>query len=240
MIPLIVIRPQPGADATVRAARELGLDARAFPLFAIKSVAWNAPDPDEVDGLLIGSANAVRCAGHGLPRFFGKPAYVVGQVTAEACRYSGLTVAAIGVGGLQAVLDGIAPARLLRLCGRERVPLQAPAGVTLVERIVYASNPLPFAAQLVALLGIPCAVALHSAEAARHFAAECDLHSVDRSHITLIAIGPRVGGAAGIGWAHVAIAASPDDAALLAQAVRLCQNPAETRADEGGECRTRS
>lgn len=226
MIPLIVIRPQPGADATAAAAAALGLDARVFPLFEIQGIPWTPPERQDVDALLIGSANAVRHAGPGLAKFLDKPVYAVGQATAAACRAAGLTVAALGSGGLEGVLGGITKHhRLLRLAGREHIVLHPPAGVELVERIVYASDPVPLPAPLVQLLEQPAVVMLHSATAAEHFAAECDRRGVDRARIALVTIGPRVTPACGSGWARIATAAAPDDAALLAQAYHLCQNP---------------
>jgi uroporphyrinogen-III synthase len=228
MIPLIVIRPQPGADGTVAAAARMGIQAHAVPLFDSAPVAWDPPEPRESDALLVGSANAVRQAGVGLLPFADKPAYVVGLATAEACREAGLTVAATGSCGLQAVLDRVGPCRLLRLAGREHVPLTTPPGVKLSERIVYASNPRPMPAELAQILALPCVVMLHSALAAEHLAAECVRLGIEREHIRLATIGRRVTDAAGSGWAQVATAVIADDAALLAQAVQLCQNRART------------
>lgn len=225
MIPLIVIRPQPGCDATVAAARARGLDARGFPLFIVEPVTWEAPDPEGVDALVIGSANALRHGGAALAAFRGKPVYAVGETTAEAARAAGLDVVATGRGGLQAVLDTIPPehARLLRLCGEERLHLTPPAGVTMAERTVYASRPQPMPQELSASLAGSAVVMLHSAEAARHLGAECDRLGIARGPVRLAAIGPRVAEAAGDGWAAVTLAASPDDSALLALAAELCQ-----------------
>ena len=86
MIPVIVIRPQPGCDATVAAASDMDLEVHGFPLFEVRPLAWEAPDPDEIDALLIGSANALRHAGAALSAFRGKPTYTVGETTAEAAR----------------------------------------------------------------------------------------------------------------------------------------------------------
>lgn len=225
VIPLIVIRPQPGADATAAAAAALGLAPRVFPLFAIEPVSWEPPAPGEVDALLIGSANAVRHAGPALARFRGKPAYAVGQATAEAARAAGLTIAALGSGGLESVLAKITGHhRVLRLAGRERVTLHSPPGVLLTERIVYASNPLEVPSELAERLRSPAVVLLHSAAAAEHFARECDRLSLDRAKLALVTIGPRVTAACGTGWAKIATATAPDDSALLAQARQLCQN----------------
>jgi uroporphyrinogen-III synthase len=226
MIPFVVIRPRPGVERTVAAARTLGLDARAFPLFEIAARAWGPPDPVAIDALLIGSANAVRYAGTGLAGLRGKPVYAVGEATAAACREAGLKLAATGRGGLQTVLDAVAPGtRLLRLAGDERVPLTPPPGVAMIERVVYAVEPIPLPSDLADLLRAPCAVALHSAAAARHFAAECDRLRIARGTLTLVAIGPRIAEVAGRGWDGIATAATPDDEALLARAAQLCQNP---------------
>lgn len=225
MIPLIVIRPQPGADATAAAARRLGLVPAVFPLFEVVSVAWEAPDPADIDGLLIGSANAVRHAGAELARFRDKPVHAVGHATAATARAAGLTVAAAGTGGLDRVLAEVADTpRLLRLAGREHVELKVPTGISLIERIVYASEPRPVPSELALLLRAPAVILLHSATAAVHFSAECDRLGLDRSPLALVTIGPRVSAACGSGWLEVATAPTPDDAALLARARHLCQN----------------
>ncbi len=224
-LPLVIVRPQPGCDATVAAARERGLDAHGVPLFVIEPLPWDAPDPQGVDALLIGSANALRHAGPGLEAFRGKSAYAVGEITAEAARAAGLEVVAVGRGGLQAVLDGVPPehARLLRLAGEERLHLTPPAGVTVAERAVYAARRQPMPPELAALLSGGAVAVLHSAAAARHLAEECDRLGVPRARVRLAAIGPRVSAAAGSGWASTDDAASPDDGTLLALAGELCQ-----------------
>jgi uroporphyrinogen-III synthase len=225
MRPLVVIRPEPGLAATVANARAAGFDVHGFALFAIAPVGWEPPNPARIDALLLGSANAARHAGSALEKFAHLPAHVVGKATAEAALAAGLQVASVGAGGLQAVLDGLAgsPLHLLRLAGRERVALVPPEGITLTERVVYASEPVPMPAALARLLSGDTVVLLHSGEAAGHFAAECERLRLDRARITLAAIGPRVADAAGSGWARVATAARPDDAALLALAGELCQ-----------------
>lgn len=226
MIPLIVIRPEPGCAATCEAARGQGLAAHGFPLFAVRPLGWDAPAPDDFDALLIGSANALRHGGAALAAYAGKPAYVVGEATATAARAAGLAVIGVGRGGLQGVLERLHPGhtRLLRLAGQERVDLAPPPGVTMAERVVYASQPQAMPQALAALLAGPALVLLHSAEAARHFASACESGGIDRSRIRLATLGPRISAAAGTGWASIAAAASPDDPALLALAAELCQD----------------
>lgn len=227
MVPLVVIRPEPGCAATVSAALDAGLDPQGFPLFAVTSRSWSAPQPDAHDALLLGSANAVRHAGPGLAAVRHLPAYAVGDATADVARAAGITVIGQGQGGLQSVLGQLDPAhkRLLRLAGEERIVLTPPTGVTMTERVVYASRAQPMPPELVALLNEPALVALHSAEAAHHFAAECVRNGLRRARLRLCALGERIAAAAGDGWGEVAVAADTSDRALLALARQMCQDP---------------
>ena len=84
LIPAIVIRPEPGCAATVAAARDWGLEAHGFPLFAVQPRDWSPPAASDVDALLIGSANALRLGGPALEGLRGLPAFAVGAATAEA------------------------------------------------------------------------------------------------------------------------------------------------------------
>lgn len=236
MIPVVVIRPQPGCDATVEAARALGLDARGFPLFEVRALAWEPPPRHAFDALLIGSANVLRHGGTAFETYSGKPTYAVGQTTAEAARAAGLTVVSVGKGGLQRVLDQVRPehSRLLRLAGRERVPLQPPLGVTVCEREVYASEPLPMPPGLAEVLAQPALILLHSGEAAGHFARLCDEAGIERGHLLLAALGPRIVSAAGEGWGAARVAYPPTDPALLAIAREMCQEARAMTTDQPG------
>ncbi|MEM6474751.1 MAG: uroporphyrinogen-III synthase [Pseudomonadota bacterium] len=216
---LLAIRPEPGLTATLEAGRKLGLDITGTPLFEIRPCEWTAPDPDTIDGLLIGSANAVLHGGEALAKFRGKPVYAVGQTTAETAREAGFTIAAIGQGGLQNVLDTIpAPTRLLRVAGAEHVPLTAPDGVTIHTIIAYESAALPLPSDIADRLGADTIVLLHSAAAARHFASECERLELDRARISLAVLGPRIADSVGTGWRAVHVSPEPNDAALLEMA----------------------
>ena len=226
-LPIIAIRPEPGCAATIAAGREAGLAIESWPLFEVRPVAWDAPLPDAFDALLLGSANALRHGGAALAAYRGKPAYAVGEATADAARAAGLEIAAIGSGGLQAVLDTEAglPPRLLRIAGAEHVPLTAPGGVTLLTRIAYESVALPLAPELTERLAEGALVLLHSAAAARHFAGECSRLGVAREKLALAALGSRIATAAGPGWCAVRSAEQPREAALLALAADMCHEP---------------
>jgi uroporphyrinogen-III synthase len=224
---ILTIRPQPGAAATVEAGRQAGLAIEAVPLFEVQPVAWDPPSPQAIDGLLLGSANAVRHAGPALGAFRGKPVFAVGETTAAAAEHAGLTVEACGRGGLQALLDGAAsvPRRLLRLAGEEHMPLAPPRRVIVETRVVYRSVSLPLPESLTERLRGGALVLLHSAAAARHFASECDRLGIARGSLHLAALGSRIAAAAGNGWAEAQAATVPDEAALLALARDMCHEP---------------
>ena len=227
MVPLVIIRPEPGNMTTTEAARALALDARGFPLFEVVAKSWEAVLPDRYDALLVGSANVFRLGGRGLAALRSLPVYAVGAATAAAAQAAGFTLAVTGAGAIQALLGELAPGHqhLLRLTGQERVTLALPTGTSIDERVVYVSQPRALPGELEALLRQPAIVALHSAEAAQHLTAECVRCGIRRAPLRLAALSARIGAAAGDGWGEVAAAALPDDKALLALARQMCQEP---------------
>lgn len=224
MSKIIAIRPEPGLAATLARGRKAGLDMAGWPLFEIRAVAWDPPALGGIDGLLIGSANAIRMAGAGLAAFHDRPVYAVGGATAEGARQAGLTVAAVGRGGLQEMLDTLPrqPRTLLRLAGREHVPLTPPLGTLIEQRIVYESVALPLPAEMAGALADDALVLLHSAGAAAHLARECDRLGIARGGIKLAALGPRIAAAAGTGWRDVRAAQEPGETPILALARDMC------------------
>lgn len=225
----LALRPEPGLSATQDKARALGLAITGQALSEIRAVAWQCPDLAGIDGLLIGSANAILNGGANLARLTDKPVFAVGDATAAAARAAGFAVAMTGSGGLQGVLDAVpAPCHLLRIAGEEHVPLTPPAGVSFAEVIAYRSVTLPLDPAASLLASGEALALLHSAATASHFAAECDRLGLDRATITLAALGPRIAAAAGEGWAAVHTAAHPDEAALMQLAFDLCGSPRST------------
>ncbi len=222
---LFVLRPEPGLTATLAAAKAMELDALGAPLAKVEAVAWTPPARSEFDALLVGSANAVRHGGASLEILHGATTHVVGTATADAARAAGLVVGRVGSGGLQALVASMAGSglRLLRLAGEKRLPLDPPGDVAIVERVVYrlAYQSLPDG--LASQLTRGGVVLLHSGEAAVHFARECDRLAIARSGLLLAALAPRIAEAAGEGWARIASAPDPTDAALLALARDMCQ-----------------
>jgi uroporphyrinogen-III synthase len=217
MTRLLVLRPQPGASATVEKARALGLDAIAVPLFEVEPVAWGAPDPSEFDGLLLTSANAVRQSGDALRALRALNVHAVGEATAEAAREAGFGIAASGNSGVDQLLASIDPdLRLLHLCGTDRrAPDDARQAITSL--VVYRSKPIPKPD----LSGVRGSVALvHSPRAGERLAELVR----DRESTSIAALSKAVADAVGDGWRSVEAAAQPTDHALLALAARLCNN----------------
>jgi len=217
MRPLLVLRPEPGATATVQRARERGLEAVAVPLFEIEPLDWKAPDSTGFDGLLLTSANVVRSAGDQLKALRGLPVYAVGQATADAARDAGFSIASVGDADVERLLRSIDPRlKLLHACGEDRRAPAADQQITAVP--VYRAKPIG-APDLGRLTG---AVALiHSPRAGRRFAELVG----DRGSISIAAISRAAADSAGGGWETVESAEAPNDDALLALAARLCNKP---------------
>jgi uroporphyrinogen-III synthase len=222
MTALLVLRPAPGAAATVAAARALGFTAIAAPLFEVHPLDWALP-AEIPEAVLMTSAQAARLGGEGLAALRDRPLYAVGEATADAARAAGFLHILAGDAGVDAILaraqaDGVRS--LLHLAGREHRP-PADGQVTIIRRLVYAAEAvsvLPEAARAV----LPHAVALlHSPRAAALFAS-----LVDPRGIRIAAISPATREAAGEGWRTAATADAPTDTSLLAAAAKLCNHEA--------------
>ena len=215
MKPLLVLRPEPGNRATVERARAMGLEPVSFPLFAVEAVAWIAPDAENFDFILFTSANALR---HGGPQLAGlQPleALAVGPATAEAARAAGFRVTMTGERGVEVLLDALpVDRRLLHLAGAEHhhaSTRHALETVVVYRAVTLAAPRLPPGA-LVALV--------HSPRAGARFAELAP----DRAKVSIAAISAAAAAACGPGWSAVEVAEQPSDGALLALAVRLCQD----------------
>lgn len=214
MKPLAVLRPEPGNAATAARIAAAGGTAIRLPLFAVRPLAWNVPDPAEHDALFLTSANAVRHAGPGLAALVALPVHAVGQATADAAIAAGLRVARVGDDDAMALAAAVDARRALHLAGRDRATATLPGVSRTIA--VYASEPVtPDPAMLAALNG---AVALvHSPRAGARLAELI----ADRAGIAVAAISEAAATAAGPGWARVCVAARPGDAALVRAALAL-------------------
>lgn len=212
---LVVLRPEPGASATVERARELGLEAVSVRLFEIEPLEWEMPEAGGFDGLLVTSANAARHLGTELRIL---PVYAVGEATADAARELGYAIARVGDSGVDQLLGSIdRDLKLLHLCGTDRREPRKPRQ-RITSIVVYRSVPvdrpdLGTAGDAVILV--------HSPRAGRRLA---ELMG-ERGSAIIAAISPAAAETVGDGWAAVESAEKPNDDALLALAARLCNKP---------------
>ena len=221
---ILILRPQPGADESAARAREMGLDPVVAPLFTLRPLAWNPPDPAGFDAVLLTSASAARLAGGGMTPFLGLPCYAVGGRSAEAARDAGFAAVREGPADGAALLSLMADERVrsaFHPCGREHL-VWNDTSVAVASIPVYAADALDrlpgaaaeaIAAGAVALLHSPRAAALFSA-----------LVGPLRPGIRIAAISRAAAEAAGEGWRSRDHASEPRDHALLELAAKLCQD----------------
>jgi len=221
---IFAIRPEPGLTSTITAGVGKGIAIIGHALSRVEPRGWTLPNLGGIDGLLVGSANAIRQAGNKLEALQGLPVLAVGQATADCAKDAGLSVEQVGKGGLQQLLDDLPskPRHLLRLAGEDHVALDRPANINLTTRIAYRMQPIAMEADFANLLMSEAIVLLHSASAAAHFASECNRMEIARGQITLAALGPRILESVGLGWRKKRAAETPDDDALLALLQDLC------------------
>jgi uroporphyrinogen-III synthase len=220
VIPLLILRPEPGATATAERARTMGLHPIMCPLFRVAPRAWDAPDPAQFDCLALTSANAARHAGPALVTYAALSAFTVGDATAAAAREAGLTNIVITHGDAAALFAEVGKrglTRPLHLAGEDFTPYPA-LPFTVATRIVYAAELVE-----IVLPAPPYVALLHSVRAAQRFA---DLVP-DRTAIAVVTISDQVAAAAGHGWRSLAIAPEPSDASMLALAAQLCESTAD-------------
>lgn len=222
---IIAIRPEPALSETLELAKQLRLPVHGLALSRAMACDWTAPNPENFDAILAGSANAFRHGGDELSKLTSLPVLAVGAKTAEAAGNAGFTVQRTGEGGLQALVDALdqSPRRLLRLSAREHVRLTWADHVDAETRIVYEMEQLDLSPAQAEMLRDPAIILLYSASSAAHFRQQCVQLGVNIEQIAIAALGPRIAGAAGDGWASVHASEKPTEAELLALAQRLWQ-----------------
>jgi uroporphyrinogen-III synthase len=220
VIPLLVLRPEPGASATAARAQAKGLDVRVRPLFRVVPRTWDVPDSAAFDCLVLTSANAARHAGSALTSFAHMPVFAVGEATAAAARDAGLIDIAKTQSDAATLFSEVQTRGFthpLHLAGEGHTPYP-PLLFPVTTRIVYAAE-----LAKAALPDPPYVALLHSVRAAQRFV---DLVA-DRSAIAIVAISAPVAAAAGSDWRAIAIAAEPRDTSMLALAAQLCESTAD-------------
>lgn len=214
--PVLVVRPQPGADATAERARARGLEAIVAPIFRIAPRAWTLPDRP-CEALLVTSANTARLLDDRVDRAL--PVYAVGAATASALGRAGFTNVIVGDDGVEqivAMAETALVGSLLHLAGEDRTEFRT-GSLRVETRIVYAAEPCAPSPDFDRALAAGAIVLLHSVRAAIRF------RELTGPGHGVVAISPAVLAAAGDGWARAVNAEHPTDDALLAAAARLCQ-----------------
>jgi len=208
---LLVTRPLPAGAATADRLRALGHDVTLAPLMATEAMAWALPEPLP-EAVMLTSAFAARLANSAA--LHQLPVFAVGDATARAAREAGFADVRDGGGTAQAWIDGAAAAgvaSLLHLAGEDLTPALVPAGLRIITCTVSRARLLPLAA-------FPRLdwVLLYSPRSAAHFAAEADRLGGVRGALGVAAISAATLAAAGTGWRATAVAAAPNEDALLA------------------------
>jgi uroporphyrinogen-III synthase len=225
-LPLVIVRPEPGASTTVARAYALELAPHSHPLFETRALDWSLSDPANFDAVLITSANAARLGGAGLARLTSLPVIAVGDASASAAQDAGFgdVRASVGDGAAAVRLAAAAGYRhVLHLCGHDFRAL-AHADIAISPLHVFVAAPLPPAPALLDCLAAPCVALAHSPRAAARLAELAP----ERAHIDLVTISAAASGAAGSGWRSCQHAATPEDTAMLALAAPLCCNASRT------------
>ena len=215
---VLIIRPQPGADATARRFAAAGYAPVLMPLFAIEHLPPPSVPVDGYDAILLTSGNAARAATGFLESARNIPIYAVGSATASALAHLSLPVAATGSSGVEALVGVAAEnghTKLLWLAGEDHSAVPQIAGVHIDIAIVYRSAALETPAHFAAQVEVCDAVILHSSRAAVHFSGLCDAGGLSRSKITLLTFSNAIAASAGDGWAQIIVAPAPNDAALM-------------------------
>ncbi len=215
---VLIIRPQPGADATAERFRAAGHMPLAMPLFEIQTVVPASISPSGYDAIVLTSGNAVRAAESFLKANAHIPVYAVGSATARAAEKSAITPFRTGSSGIDALVDVAvqdAHKRLLWLAGEDHTPLQPRGDVTVDTHIVYKSVAVPTPDDFKAAVAQSDLVILHSSRAAQHFAVCCDDARMSRHEVALATFSEGIARNTGEGWSICIIASAPNDAALL-------------------------
>ena len=207
---IVILRPEPGASATAVRAQAEGLDAIAIPLFAVQATEWSAPDADDLDGLVVTSANAFRHGGDELDKLKGLPVHAVGEATARAAHDAGFAVASVGEGGAKELGEVLSPGRYVHLTGVHHMTI---AGVP--AHPCYVSVEIEPPPSLEALAG---GIALvHSPRAGARLAKLVG----ERRDITIIAISDAAASASGEDWEAVLVPDRKRDDAMIALAAEI-------------------
>jgi uroporphyrinogen-III synthase len=214
-----VTRARPGAEATASRLRDLGFEPVVSPVLETRPIAGAAVDLTGVDALAFTSAAGVAA----FVALKGAPAlrvFAVGDATAKAARAAGFADVCSAQGDARALAELIAaarprPARVLAPTAAE--PAADLAGL-LADRGVRARSASVYQTAEIAAGFAPSGLSgilIHSPKAARAIASR--LAGVEVSAIALYALSAAAAAPlASFAFRKIAVAAAPNEAALLA------------------------
>lgn len=222
---VLVTRPEPGASRTARVLEAAGFEPVIVPLTRVRALDVAADrDVSGCDAAAATSANALRHAPDRLLEAL-RPltVFAVGEATAQAARAAGVADARDGGGDAAALARTIlgaemSPTRLLYPCGRVRRPdferTLAERGIDVVAVETYAVEPI--APDETAAPSVrPDAILVHSEQGARALVARLAQPdwAAAMAGVPCVAISARA--AAALEGLKVAVAARPEDAAMI-------------------------
>ena len=221
MKPLLVLRPQPGADETAGRAIAQGLAPLVIPMFEVRDVPWSIDPTTPYNAVFITSSYGLIFIDKNLSFLKGLPILCVGEATAEAARRAGLSDVTAGTDGAAALADlaaALGYKHLLWLAGDPHTPVNHP-NLIFDVKIVYETIELGIDIRVQEVTQQPIVALAHSPRAARRFAGLV----AERGSIDLVAISEKAAIAAGPGWASVHWPDAPSDSAMLEIAAPLCR-----------------
>jgi uroporphyrinogen-III synthase len=223
MIPLVLLRPQPGNDASAARAREMGLSVIQIPLFDVLPADGGPLPTGPYDALLLTSINGVRFGATIMAAFAHLPAYGVGEATAYAARFAGHPNVITGGGDAQstaAMMAADGRRSVLHISGEDVRPFDS-HGISIERHVVYRTVLRDTDSVRTALKGLgPMVVAVHSPRAAIQFTSL--IPATRRLRIHVVAISDAAARLCGKGWASLTVPAAPNDTALLHCVETLC------------------
>ena len=231
---VMITRPREDAEALSARLVERGIESLIEPLLEISPLAAQPLDLDSVQALLLTSANGARALA-GATDKRGLAVFAVGPATAAAARYAGFT-SVVTADGDVAALSRLVAARLdaasgallhvsgSAVAGNLAVRLEA-AGFEARRTVLYEARPagaLSEAAIAALASGRINAVLLFSPRTAESFVRLCRQASLALERVRALCLSRAVARRAeAVPWGEVAVAARPDQDALLA----LIRNP---------------
>lgn len=215
--PVWITRARPGAETTAARVAALGFEAVVDPLLAVETLAF-AVDLSDVRALAFTSANGVEAFTRGSAER-GLPVFAVGRATARVAEAEGFVSVTSADGDVQALARLIAetaPGPVLwagtTAPAGDLVALLSGLGVPARGVAVYRTIIRDPSDETLARLAAPATVLLHSPRAARALAAILARRNTLRPRVLCLS---EAVAAPVRDLAVVAVAARPDDSALL-------------------------